>query len=88
MGVGEICISLTVSLQSTLIYFSKKLIYWVIVRDNISGNTVSFGSVCHCVRYYVMLFNHFLSFLAIAKIARVSTIVKPTKLLIKISLNG
>ena len=87
MGVGEICISLTVSLQSALIYFSKKLIYWVIVRDDISGNTVSFCSVCHRVRYCVMLFNHFLSFLAIAKIARVSITVNPTKLLIKISLS-
>ena len=87
MCVGEICISLTVGLQSTLIHFSKEFIYWVIVWYNITINTISFCAICHCMGYGVMFFNHVLSFLAIAKIIRVSAIVKPTKLLIKTSLN-
>ncbi|ODG95827.1 hypothetical protein TH70_0632 [Streptococcus agalactiae] len=45
-------------LYSTLIHFSKEFIYWVVIWYNIASNTISFCTVCHCMGYGVMFFNH------------------------------
>lgn len=87
MRILERCTALSVTLPSVFVDFSKDFIHGVIIWDDIPCNIIQFCTVCHYMAYGVMLLSHALSFLAFAKISRVSATVRPTKLFIKTSLN-